>query len=133
MEYSKKRKRNLQLLHDLPEAAVSYPATKREMLRRAVKLLSHEILHIYQLDHCIHHQCLMNGTGHLVEDFAAPAHLCGVDLRKLQFRLGFNVSARYGELASVWKSWGCKNEAKWYCQRKKEANEVLANNTKSYE
>ena len=25
----------------------------------------------------------MNGTGHLVEDFAAPTHLCPVDLRKV--------------------------------------------------
>jgi hypothetical protein len=40
----------------------------------------------------------MNGTGHLVEDLSAPAHLCAVCLRKLQFRMGFDVPQRYQRL-----------------------------------
>jgi len=51
-----------------------------EFLRRSSKLLSHELGHLYGLDHCIHNRCLMMGTGHLVEDFRAPSHLCGICL-----------------------------------------------------
>ena len=39
------------------------------MLRRATKLLVHELAHVYGVDHCIYYACVMNGTGHLVEDF----------------------------------------------------------------
>ena len=51
-------------------------------------------MHLYGLGHCIFNRCIMMGTGHLVEDFAAPFHLCGVCLRKMQWRLGFNVVGR---------------------------------------
>jgi hypothetical protein len=60
-------------------------------LPRAGKLVVHELAHVYGIDHCIHYHCVMNGTGHLVEEFSAPAHLCAVCLRKLQFR-GFRCA-----------------------------------------
>lgn len=61
----------------------------------------------------------MNGTGHLVEDFAAPAHACAADLRKMQFRLGFDVVCRYEQLESIWKGWKCTKQATW-CRRQAE-------------
>jgi hypothetical protein len=64
----------------------------------------------------------MNVSGHcLVEDFASPAHLCGIDLRKLQYRCEFDVAARNRELARVYEWWQCTREARWYHQREKEA------------
>lgn len=65
---------------------------RAESERRAGKLLVHELMHLFGLDHCVNHACVMNGTGHLVEDFGAPSHLCPVDLRKMQWRLGFSVA-----------------------------------------
>jgi predicted Zn-dependent protease len=121
---SRKRKRRLELMLDLPRAPMTRQC-RRESLRRVCKLIAHEIMHIYGLDHCIYKRCLMNGTGHLVEDFSAPAHLCGTDLRKLHFRLGFDIPARYGNLARLWKSWGCIKEAKWYAKRQQEAISIL--------
>jgi hypothetical protein len=35
------------------------------------------------IGHCVHRHCLMNGCGHLKEDFAAPPFLCPVDLAKV--------------------------------------------------
>jgi len=58
------------------------------VLARACKTAAHEILHIYGIGHCLHRACLMNGTGHLKEDFQAPPTLCPVDLAKLQAALG---------------------------------------------
>ena len=86
-----------------------------EFLRRASKLVNHELGHLYGLDHCIYYNCLMRGTGHLVEDFAAPFHVCGICLRKLQWRLGFHVQARYHELERVLKKTmgNTSQEAAW--------------------
>lgn len=75
-------------------AAADLAACRMESERRAGKLLVHELMHIYGLEHCVYHACVMNGTGHLVEDFNAPSHLCPVDLRKMQWRLGFSVAGK---------------------------------------
>uniref|UniRef100_A0A7R9UCY0 Uncharacterized protein n=1 Tax=Pinguiococcus pyrenoidosus TaxID=172671 RepID=A0A7R9UCY0_9STRA len=100
-------------------------SSKSEALRRASKLLCHEIAHLFMLDHCIYKSCIMNGTGHLVEDFASPSFMCGIDLRKLQFRLGFDVRQRYDDLQRIWRSWGFEQEAAWCRNRSKEAREVI--------
>ena len=55
----------------------------------------------------------MMGTGHLVEDFNAPSHLCGVCLRKLQWRTGFDVRQRYKLLSSAFDTMGMKSESNW--------------------
>ena len=47
----------------LPAPPKMSPTMAAELLRRAGKLLLHEIGHIFQFAHCIHHNCLMNGTG----------------------------------------------------------------------
>ena len=88
-------------------------AIKSKMLFRACKLLVHEMMHIYGIDHCIYHECIMKGTGHLVEDFSAPIHLCPIDLRKMQFRLGFDVAGRYRALFLFYTKHGWKKEAAW--------------------
>lgn len=92
-------------------------AAESETLRRASKLLLHELMHIFGIDHCIFHECIMKGTGHLVEDFAAPFQLCPVCLRKMQWRLGFNVLGRYRKLLQISHSYGWSKEASWYERR----------------
>jgi hypothetical protein len=52
-----------------------------------------------------------------VEDFTAPAYLCPVCLRKLQFRLGFDVLARYEGLLAVFQKWDLTPEARWIRDR----------------
>ena len=84
-----------------------------EFLRRSCKLLTHELGHLYALDHCIHNRCLMMGTGHLVEDYRAPSHLCGICLRKLCWRTGFDVIMRYKLLTDVFTDMGLDKESKW--------------------
>ena len=103
-----------------PKGLSTHPAVisqksqmESEFLRRSCKLLTHELGHLYGIDHCIHNRCLMMGTGHLVEDFRAPTHLCGVCLRKLQWRTGFNVRMRYKLLTEVFTDMGLEKESKW--------------------
>jgi archaemetzincin len=42
----------------------------------------------------------MNGSNSLAETDAAPAHLCPVCLRKLQFAVQFDPMVRYRELSA---------------------------------
>ena len=58
------------------------------VLARACKTAAHEVLHMYGIGHCLHRSCLMNGAGHMLEDFAAPPNCCPVDLSKLVAALG---------------------------------------------
>jgi len=55
----------------------------------------------------------MMGTGHLVEDYSAPFHLCGICLRKLQWRLRFSVESRYSHLWAVLKNVDLTKESAW--------------------
>ena len=62
-------------------------AIKSKMLFRACKLLVHEMMHIYGIDHCIYHECIMKGTGHLVEDFSALSTFAQSTCEKCNFVL----------------------------------------------
>ncbi len=68
------------------------------ILLRSCRLLTHEIGHLLGIDHCIYHGCLMNGSGHLEEDFSQPLFLCPVDLRKLFRLVEFDVVHRYEQM-----------------------------------
>ena len=68
------------------------------ILLRSCRLLTHEIGHLLGIDHCIYYGCLMNGSGHLEEDFSQPLFLCPVDLRKLFRLVEFDVVHRYEQM-----------------------------------
>ena len=114
---SKAARRRLALGDDVPSYDSLSGASKRLFKLRAAKLLTHEILHLYGVDHCVNYRCLMQGTGHLREDFAAPVHLCPVDLRKLAWRNQFDVQRRHVALAAVLGSWGCAGDRDFYLAR----------------
>jgi archaemetzincin len=68
------------------------------ILLRSCRLLTHEIGHLLGIDHCIYYKCLMNGSGHIEEDFSQPLFLCPVDLRKLSQLAEFDIIQRYEQL-----------------------------------
>mgnify|MGYP001035344640 FL=1 len=70
----------------------------RILLLRSCRLLTHEIGHLLGLGHCIYYHCLMNGSGHLEEDFSQPLFECPIDLRKLSTLVGFDIIHRYEDL-----------------------------------
>ncbi len=87
------------------------------VLRRSMKVLTHETGHMFGLAHCIYFSCVMNGSNHLQESDRRPLHLCPVCLRKLQFSVGFDVVKRYQELMQFNQGAGFEDEAKWLTQR----------------
>jgi archaemetzincin len=93
------------------------PDWMKLLLRRSVKVLAHEIGHMCGLAHCIWYRCLMNGSNHLEESDARPLHLCPVDLRKLQWSLGFDVVQRYRRLLDFHRAAGFDDEVRWIERR----------------
>ncbi|MCX6550888.1 MAG: archaemetzincin [Acidobacteria bacterium] len=96
------------------EGDVHGPAEK---LRRCCRLLAHEIGHIVGLQHCVYFRCLMNGSATMEESDRRPLHLCPIDLRKLQWALGFNVVERYQRLVRFWSETGFDDEEMWAIHR----------------
>lgn len=83
------------------------------ILRRSCNVLAHEACHLFGIEHCIWYRCLMNGSNHLAESDARPLHLCPVDLRKLQWSIGFDVVERYRHLLEFATRAGFSEEAVW--------------------
>lgn len=88
-------------------------ASESLLLRRGCKVLVHETGHIFGLYHCIHYECVMNGSNHLAETDARPQHLCPVCLRKLAFATGFDPVRRYEQLHEFQEKHGWNDEAAW--------------------
>ena len=81
------------------------------VLRRSLKVMSHEIGHMFGMEHCIRFRCLMNGSNNLDETDGTPIDLCPVCLRKLQHAARFDVLARERALEAWWRSHGLVREA----------------------
>ena len=62
---------------------------------RAIKVLTHEICHMFGLKHCVYFTCLMNGSNHAEESDRKLTFLCPVCLRKIQDAVKFDFIARY--------------------------------------
>src|SRR5437867_3638436 len=71
------------------------------VLRRSCKVLAHETSHMFGMAHCIFYRCIMNGSNHLAESDARPMTLCPIDLRKLQWSVGFDVQQRERTLQPI--------------------------------
>jgi archaemetzincin len=76
-------------------------------------VIAHEIGHMAGIAHCIYFRCLMNGSSSLGESDRRPLHLCPIDLRKLQWLIGFDFSERYRRLRQFWRAAGDDAEAAW--------------------
>ncbi|HWA26432.1 MAG TPA: archaemetzincin [Lacunisphaera sp.] len=78
------------------------------ILQRTCKVLVHEAAHMFGLPHCIHFECVVNGSNSMAETDAQPQHLCVVCLRKIYLATGFDPVRRYRDLAAFYR------ERKWW-------------------
>jgi len=96
------------------EGRLSDDDDKKLFLRRAVKVLCHEIGHLFGLTHCVYYHCLMNGSNHLEEMDSRPSYLCPICVMKLKISLKFSLVERYEALNKVFnKHMGIS----WYQER----------------
>lgn len=88
-------------------------ATETLVLRRAAKVLTHEMGHMFGIAHCIYFECNMNGANHLAEADATPMHLCPVCLRKLHHAIRFDPVKRYELMQSFYEANRMTPERDW--------------------
>jgi len=93
--------------------------TDREhlVLRRSLKVMAHELGHMFGMAHCPWFECAMNGSNHLEEADGRPMHLCPVDLRKLVWNVELDPVARYEALVEFYDTHGFDEEAAWTRER----------------
>jgi archaemetzincin len=89
------------------------------VLRRSMRVLTHEMGHMFGIRHCIYFQCCMNGSNHLEEADSKPLHLCPVCLRKLFAARGFDLIKREESLQRFFDAEGLSEEADWSARRLK--------------
>ncbi|MBL9089031.1 MAG: hypothetical protein JNM10_17965 [Planctomycetia bacterium] len=85
--------------------------------RRCLKVVSHEVGHMFGLEHCVERRCLLNGCNHVAEMDATPMHLCPACLRKVVHATGLDVDARYRALLAWYRREGLDDEAAWVERR----------------
>ncbi|CAF0744533.1 unnamed protein product [Adineta steineri] len=87
------------------------------MFRRCIKVLLHEIGHLFGLNHCIYYVCLMNGANNEKEMDRQPLYLCPICLCKLHSTLQFDVQHLYETFADQCDKHGLEAECSWYQKR----------------
>jgi archaemetzincin len=87
--------------------------TKREALKRSLKVLAHETAHMFSLVHCRRYECLMNGSNSLEEMDRAPLEPCAVCLKMLNYNLRFDIPSRYLRLMAFYESNRFQEERDW--------------------
>lgn len=95
------------------------PAWRETALRRGCKVLAHETGHMFGLQHCIHFDCVMNGSNSLEETDAQSPHLCPICLRKLKFAAGFDPVRRYAQLREFYRARQWFEEGDWTARQLK--------------
>jgi len=75
------------------------------ILQRTCKVLVHEAAHMFGLPHCIHFECVVNGSNSMVETDRQPQHLCVVCLRKIHRATSLDPMRRYRELGAIYRKW----------------------------
>jgi len=89
---------------------------KIKLVWRAVAVEVHELAHMFQLDHCVHFQCVMNGSNHLEESDSQPQHLCPVCLHKLHYMVDFDPVLRYQQLEKFYQENKFQEDQNWVTQ-----------------
>ncbi|CAF1131752.1 unnamed protein product [Rotaria sp. Silwood1] len=115
-----------------PDTATAGPCTDQErilILKRAISVFVHEVIHLFGVEHCIYYLCLMNGANSEEEMDGQPLYLCPVCLRKMYSAMGkekkhFNVIQMYTKISDLCERLHFKDELAWYENRLKLLNKV---------
>lgn len=100
-------------VYSIRRYSAAYPGRPKDctLLKRTLKVASHEIGHIFSMAHCIAYRCIMNGSNSLPEADRRPIHLCPICLRKLEWNTGVNRLERYRKLEDFYSRMGFEADA----------------------
>lgn len=90
------------------------------LLKRTLGLATHELGHIFGIDHCVKYRCNMNGSNSLEESDGQPLHFCPDDLEKLRWACGVDLAKRYEALEKLYAKHEMRREAAFCAARRKD-------------
>lgn len=90
---------------------------RRDIERRSLAVLTHELAHTFGMRHCTAYACVLNGMSHPQELDRTPPHLCPVCLRKLGALGLAEPRARYERLAAFYARADLHDAALWVRRR----------------
>jgi archaemetzincin len=93
------------------------PGDPKLVFQRAMKVMTHEIGHMFGIQHCIHWSCDMNGSNGLYESDKQPAEVCPVCLRKLHYAVRFDPRERFAKLVEFYDAHALTEEAAFVRKR----------------
>lgn len=93
---------------------------RRQSLVRTIKIASHEIAHMFGLEHCTEHACNMNGVNSLDEVDRTPLELCPECLAKICWLTGIDPAAWLRRMGSDCHALGLTEEAHLFEQTLKD-------------
>ena len=93
-----------------PDTTLAAAQNRTLCLDRLIKTSAHEIGHMFSCLHCIHAQCVMNGSNHLPESDAQPNALCSECLKKLSPILAFDNKKRLTQLRDFYQKHGLNRD-----------------------
>ena len=79
-------------------------------LSRLIKVASHEIGHMFTMQHCINALCTMNGSNSLEESDRKPNRLCSECTGKIAWNLNLNIPKRLVKLRAFFKKHKLSND-----------------------
>ena len=77
--------------------------TYNKCLMRLINVTSHEIGHMFSLQHCINAMCVMNGSNSLSESDKEPNRICSECQKKLYWNIRYDNRKRINELSEFFK------------------------------
>lgn len=92
-------------------ARLSRNTDNTTFLKRAVKIATHEVGHMFNFRHCTKYECVMSGTNHLGETDRRPIDACPECTAKACWLTDASFAERYKKLAEVCRRLGLKDEA----------------------
>jgi archaemetzincin len=90
------------------------PAAFRLALLRTLKTAVHETGHMFSMEHCTAHACVMNGANNLSESDRHPLWLCPHCMAKLSWSAQVDPVTRFGRLAEFCEQHGLEREAEFF-------------------
>jgi archaemetzincin len=79
------------------------PTNYARCLERLIKTSSHEVGHMFSIQHCTNAVCVMNGSNSLSESDSRPNRLCSECLKKLVWNLDFDLARRSSNTYNFFK------------------------------
>lgn len=104
---------------------------ERDIERRSLLVLGHEVGHTFGMRHCHYYACAMNGMSHTHEVDQTPLHLCPVCLRKLVSLGAVDPLARYERLRAFYEEAKLADAAAWVQRRLEHTRPTLAASRRS--